>query len=44
MGKRPAVTTIDSSGNVITGQVVYNSDNQITIYFTPAVAGTVYLN
>jgi hypothetical protein len=44
MGKRPAVTVIDTSGNVITGQVVYNSDNQITIYFTPAVAGTVYLN
>ena len=44
MGKRPAVTVIDTSGNVITGQVVYNSDQQITIYFTPAVAGTVYLN
>jgi hypothetical protein len=44
MGKRPAVTVIDTSGNVITGQVVYNSDHQITIYFTPAVAGTVYLN
>jgi hypothetical protein len=44
MAKRPSVTTIDSSGNVITGQVVYNSDHQITIYFTPAVAGTVYLN
>jgi hypothetical protein len=44
MGKRPAVTVIDTSGNVITGQVVYNSDHQITIYFSPAVAGTVYLN
>ena len=44
MAKRPAVTTIDSSGNVIYGQVVYNSDHQITIYFSPAVAGTVYLN
>ena len=44
MGKRPSVTTVDSSGNVIEGQVVYNSDIQITVYFSPAVAGTAYLN
>ena len=44
MAKRPNVTTVDINGNVITGQVVYNSDHQITIYFSPAVAGTVYLN
>lgn len=44
MDKRPSVTTIDSSGNIITGQVTYNSDHQITINFNPAVAGTVYLN
>ena len=44
MGKRPSVTTVDASGNVIEGQVVYNSDIQITVYFSPAVAGTAYLN
>jgi prophage tail gpP-like protein len=44
MAKRPNVTTVDSSGNVIFGQVIYNSDHQITINFNPAVAGTVYLN
>jgi hypothetical protein len=44
MGKRPAVTTVDSAGNVIEGQVIYNSDQQVTIYFSPAVAGSAYLN
>lgn len=44
MGKRPSVSVVDTNGNAIDGQVVYNSDNQITVYFSPAVAGTVYLN
>jgi hypothetical protein len=44
LGKRPSVTTVNTDGQKIEGQVVYNSDNQITIYFSPAVAGTVYLN
>jgi hypothetical protein len=44
LGKRPSVTTVNSQGQTIEGQVVYNSDNQITIYFSPATAGTVYLN
>jgi hypothetical protein len=44
LGKRPSVTTVNTDGQTIEGQVVYNSDNQITIYFSPAIAGTVYLN
>lgn len=44
MARRPAVTTVDVNGNQIDGEIVYNSDQQITIYFSPAVAGTVYLN
>jgi hypothetical protein len=44
LGKRPSVTIVDNVGNVIDGQVVYNSDIQITVYFNPAVAGKAYLN
>jgi hypothetical protein len=44
LGKRPSVTAVDTDGNAIGGQIVYNSDNQITIYYSLAVAGTVYLN
>lgn len=44
MGKRPSITTVDTSGNVIDGLVVYNSDIQATVYFGLAVAGSAYLN
>lgn len=44
LGKRPSVTIVDTNGNVIDGQVVYNSDIQVTVYFNPAVAGKAYLN
>lgn len=44
LGKRPSITTVDTAGNVIQGQVVYNSDIQATVYFGLAVAGSAYLN
>lgn len=44
MGKRPSITTVDSAGNVIQGNVVYNSDIQITVYFGVSVSGHAYLN
>lgn len=44
LDKYPSVTTVDDSGNLIYGDVVYNSNNQITITFSAGVSGKVYLN
>jgi hypothetical protein len=44
LGKRPSVTTVDELGNEIDGFVVWNSDNQVTVYFSPAAKGFAYLN
>jgi hypothetical protein len=44
LGKRPSVTTVDELGNEIDGYVVWNSDNQVTVYFSPAAKGFAYLN
>jgi hypothetical protein len=39
----PPVTVVDGTGQRIWAHVVYDSDAQITITFSEAVAGTVYL-
>ena len=44
LGKRPAVTTVNSSGNVIHGDVQYTSDNQIKITFSTPLTGAIYFN
>ena len=44
LGRRPGVTIVDSSGNVQIGEVLYNSDNQITVSFAAAFGGYAYLN
>ena len=44
LNKFPSVTTIGEDKSEIKGTVVYDSPNQITISFSPAVKGTVYLN
>jgi len=44
LGRRPSVTVVDSSGNVQIGEVLYNSDNQITVSFAAAFGGYAYLN
>tara|TARA_B110000285_G_scaffold179407_1_gene202029 strand:- start:389 stop:688 length:300 start_codon:yes stop_codon:yes gene_type:complete len=41
---KPSVTITDLTGNKVEGNVVYNSDAQITITFTGATAGYAYLN
>ena len=41
---KPSVTITDLTGNKVEGNVVYNSDVQITITFTGATAGYAYLN
>ena len=42
--KHPSVTIVDSAGSAVIGDVVYNSLNKLTVYFSSAFAGTAYLN
>ena len=49
LGKFPSVTVVDSGGTVVTGNVVYDSNNQITLTFFAngnlvAFSGKAYLN
>jgi hypothetical protein len=44
LGRRPSVTIVDSGGNLQIGDVLYNSDNQITVNFSAAFGGYAYLN
>jgi len=44
LGRKPSVTIVDSGGNVQIGEVLYNSDDQITVSFAAAFSGFAYLN
>ena len=44
LGRRPSVTIVDSAGNVQIGEVLYTSDNSITVTFASAFGGYAYLN
>lgn len=44
LNARPSVTVIDSGGNLVLTNIVYNSVNQLTISFSSATAGVAYLN
>ena len=39
-----SVTVVDSGGNVVIGDVKYNSSSQITLTFSSAFSGKAYLN
>ena len=41
---KPSVTIVDSGGNVQIGEVLYNSDSQVTVTFAAAFSGYAYLN
>ena len=41
---KPSVTITDLIGSKVEGNIVYNSDSQITVTFTSSVAGYAYLN
>lgn len=43
LGRYPIVTVVDSSGNVIMGDVVYTSENDLQVRFTNQFSGKVYL-
>lgn len=44
LGVFPAVTIVDNSGNVVHGDIVYSSSNQIVVTFDTAQAGKAYLS
>jgi hypothetical protein len=44
LAKRCAITTVNLSGRVIEGDVVYGSDDLVTITFNPPAAGYAYAN
>lgn len=44
MGKFPSVSIVDTANDLVDGEVRYNSNNQLTITFSAAVAGKAYLN
>jgi len=43
LGGRPSVTVVDSSGTVVIGEVVYNSDTSVTVLFSAPFSGFAYL-
>jgi len=44
MGKRPSVTTTDSAGTRVYGEVKYSDENSLTITFSAAFSGYAELN
>lgn len=44
LNRRPSVTIVDSSGNVVVGEVKYIDNNTINISLVGVFAGTAYLN
>lgn len=44
LGKYPSVTTVNASDNEIKGNVVYVSEDELTIEFSVPIAGKAYLN
>ena len=44
MNKWPSVTVVDSGNNIVEGDVVYNSLNDLTIVFSGGFSGKAYIN
>jgi len=44
LGFRPSVTVIDLDGDVVNGDIAYNTINQLTITFSSEIKGEAYLN
>jgi|TARA_R110002050_G_scaffold262340_2_gene402563 hypothetical protein len=44
LAKKCAVTVVDSSNQVVTGQVTYNSVNQVTLNFDGSFSGKAFFN
>lgn len=44
LGKRPSVTVIDTAGNKVFGEVLYEGDSRIVLTFTAEFSGSAILN
>ena len=44
LGKYPAVQVVDSSGQMVIGDVIHDSVNQLTITFSAIFSGEAYCN
>ena len=44
LGKFPSITVIDTANTVVTGEYTYIDNNNVTLTFSAAFAGTAYLN
>ena len=44
LGKYASATVVDSANNVVVGEIVYNSVNDLTINFTASFSGKAYIN
>jgi hypothetical protein len=44
LGKKPAVSVVDTTDAVVYGDINYINDNQLTISFSGAFSGKAYLN
>lgn len=43
LGGKPQITVVDSADTVVTGEVTYNSNSQVTVTFTAPFSGYAYL-
>jgi len=44
LGKKCSVVVVDSSNQVVVGQITYNSDNRVTIDFDSSFSGKAFFN
>ena len=44
LGRHPSVTVVDSGGTQVYGEVLYNSNNRLTLIFSNQFSGQAYLN
>ncbi len=44
LNKYPSVAVVDSSGNIVTGSISYQSLSQLTVVFNASFTGKAYLN
>lgn len=44
LGKRPAVSVVDSAGTAVIGEVEYLDDNTVRLIFSAAFSGYAYFN
>lgn len=44
LGRFPAITVVDSANSVVDGDILYITENQLTLTFVGAFSGKAYLN